>query len=199
MSARPQAAYAELVTRMPAPAPGGALAGVARRWWLGLVQVLAGPAPAPAWRWRSAQERRAAYAALALATLALCILNAGTVHGVPALHGPPVASTNQLPPTLGQRLLAVALVAPLPLAARYPMLAWRAGWLALLLSPLVPAAWWGGWPWGPPQLLALAGAFGLAGIRQPRPALCWMWALTLIPWWLWLAADIHDLNGPVGK
>jgi signal transduction histidine kinase len=90
----------------------------------------------------------------------------------------------------------VLVVAPLPLALRYPMLAWRLGWFALLLTPLVPAAWWGGWPWGPPQILALAGAFCLAGVRQPRPRLCWMWALTCIPWWLWLTADVRDLKGP---
>ena len=170
------------------------------RRWHGLVQVLTGPDPAPAWRWRSPQERRAAYAALGVATLALCIINVGTMHGVASMHGllPPIASapTIQLPPSLGQQMLAVAVVAPLPLAARYPMLAWRIGWLALLLAPLVPAAWWGGWPWGPPQLLALLGAFCLAGIRQPRPALWWMWALSLIPWWLWLAADVPNLNGP---
>ena len=160
------------------------------------MQVLARPAPAPAWRWRSAQERRAGYAALALGTVALVILNAGTLHGVPALHGPLVPGTGQLPPTMGQRLLAAVLVLPLPLAARYPMAAWRAGWLALLLSPLVPVAWWGGWPWGPPQVAALLGAFVLAGIRQPRPVLAWMWALSLIPWGLWLVVRIPDLNGP---
>jgi signal transduction histidine kinase len=193
----PRAAYAGRVTRMTGSAP--AAAG-ARHWWLAwlaaLVQVLARPAPAVAWPWRSAQERRAAYAALALATVGLVILNAGTLHGVATLHGPLVPGTNQLPPTMGQRLLAAVLVLPLPLAARYPMLAWRAGWLALLLSPLVPAAWWGGWPWGPPQVAALLGAFALAGIRQPRAALAWMWALSLIPWGLWLIADIPDLNGP---
>jgi signal transduction histidine kinase len=76
------------------------------------------------------------------------------------------------------------------------MLAWRIGWLALLLTPLVSAAWWGGWPWGPPQVAALLGAFCLAGIRQQRPELWWMWALSLIPWWIWLTADVPDLNGP---
>ena len=100
--------------------------------------------------------------------------------------------------TLGQLLLAVPVVAPLPLAARYPMLAWRIGWLALLLAPLVPAAWHGGWPWGAGQILALLGAFCLAGIRLQRPTLWWMWALSLIPWWLWLAADVPNLNGPAG-
>ena len=159
----------------------GAAAAVARRAWQGLVQVLTGPDPRSVWRWRSPLERRTAYAALGLTTLVLCVVN--LVPGVS---------------TLGQLLLAVPVVAPLPLAARYPMLAWRIGWLALLLVPLVPADWRGGWPWGAGQILALLGAFCLAGIRQRRPALWWMWALTLIPWWLWLAADVPNLNGPAG-
>ena len=152
----------------------------AARAWRGLIQVLTGPEPPPVWRWRSPQERRVAYAALGVATLALCIANLGGIA------------------TLGQLLLAVPVVAPLPLAARYPMLAWRIGWLALLLVPLVPADWRGGWPWGAGQILALLGAFCLAGIRQQRPALWWMWALSLIPWWLWLAADVPNPNGPAG-
>jgi signal transduction histidine kinase len=161
----------------------------------GFIQALTGRAPAPEWRWRSPQERRSAYVALGVATLALCVLSVSTTHGVASMHGP-TPRIDQLSPTPGQRLLALAVVLPLPLAARYPMLAWRIGWLALLLSPLLPAAWWGGWPWGPPQILALLGAFCLAAVRQPRPALWWMWALTLIPWSLWLLADIPHLNGP---
>jgi signal transduction histidine kinase len=161
---------------------------IASAAWRALIQVLAGPEPASAWRWRSQQERRAAYAALAVATLAFCFLNATQVHNT--------AASSQPPADLAQRLLALVVVLPLPLAARHPMLAWRAGWLALLLSPLLPAAWWGGWPWGPPQILALLGAFCLAAIRQRRPALWWMWALTLIPWCGWLIKDIPDLKGP---
>src|SRR5215831_6679128 len=155
----------------------GAAAG---RAWRGLVQVLTGPEPPPVWRWRSPEERRAAYAALVVATLTLCVVNLAGIA------------------TLGQLLLAVPVVAPLPLAAWYPMLAWRIGWLALLLVPLVPADWHGGWPWGAGQVLALLGAFCLAGVRQRRPELWWMWALSLIPWWLWLTADVPDLNGPAG-
>jgi signal transduction histidine kinase len=157
----------------------GAASAAARRSWRGLIQVLVGRDQAPAWRWRSPQEQGAAYAALAMATLALCIANL-----VGGFAGP------------GQVLLAVPVVAPLPLAARYPLLAWRIGWLALLLVPLVPAVWWGGWPWGPGQILALLGAFYLAGVRYQRPVLWWMWALSLIPWCLWLAADVPNLNGP---
>jgi signal transduction histidine kinase len=158
----------------------GAARAAAGRAWHGLVQVLTGPDPPPVWRWRSSQQRQAAYAALGVATLALCAVDLGGIA------------------TLGQLLLAAPVVAPLPLAARYPMLAWRIGWLALLLVPLVPADWHGGWPWGAGQILALLGAFCLAGIRLQRPALWWMWALSLIPWWLWLAADVPDLNGPAG-
>ena len=157
--------------------------------WHGLVQVLTGPAPAPSWSWRSRPERRAGYAALAAATLALCFLNATQLR-------PVGSSLLQRPVSLAQVALAVAVVLPLPLAARYPMLAWRAGWLALLLTPLLPAAWWGGWPWGAPQIVALLTVFCLAAIRQPRAALWWMWGLTLIPWCIWLIRDIPDLNGP---
>jgi signal transduction histidine kinase len=162
-----------------ASSPQAAAPAAAGRPWHGLVQVLTGPDPPPVWRWRSPQQRRAAYAALGVATLALCAAN--LVGGIAAP---------------GQLLLALPVVAPLPLAARYPMLAWRIGWLALLLAPLVPAAWWGGWPWGPGQIFALLGAFCLAGIRQRRPELWWMWALTLIPWWLWLAADVPNPKVP---
>ena len=147
--------------------------------------MLVGSDPALAPRWRSLQERRAAYASLWMATLALCIVNVATVHGA-----------GNVPPSLGQEVLAVAVLAPLPLAVRYPLLAWRIGWLALLLAPLVPAAWWGGWPWAAPQLLALLVAFCVAGIRYQRPVLWWMWALSVIPWWLWLQADVTNLNGP---
>jgi signal transduction histidine kinase len=165
---------------IPLPADGTreAVRAAAGRAWHGLIQVLTGPEPPPVWRWRSPRERHTAYAALGVATLALCIANLGGIA------------------TLGQLLLAVPVVAPLPLAARYPMLAWRIGWVALLLVPLVPADWRGGWPWGAGQILALLGAFCLAGIRQPRRALWWMWALSLIPWCLWLAIDVPNPNGP---
>src|SRR5262249_38074985 len=142
------------------------------------IQVLIGPDRAPQWRWRSPQERWAAYAALGLATLALCVVNAGTMHGVPSMHGPVSGTTlppaGELSPTLGQMVVAVAVVAPLPLAARYPFLAWRIEWLALLLAPLLPAGWWGGWPWGPPQVFVLLVAMYLAGVRYQRPVLWWM-------------------------
>jgi signal transduction histidine kinase len=166
------------------------LQGNVRASRLALRQVVAGPDPAPAWHPRPQRERWAAAGALTAATLVLCLVNAAHVERV--------TPSGQDPAGAGQVTLAVVTVLPLLPAAKYPMASWRIGWLALLLSPLAPAAWWGGWPWGAPQALALLAAFCLAAVRQRRAALWWMWALTLIPWCVWLIRDIPNLHGPAG-
>jgi len=203
MSGRPLAAYPEMVKPMPGTAPAASSTRrVTRRAWRGLTQVLVGPDPAPAW-WRPPWPRRV-YIALGVTTLALGVVNLASLHGQPivtpapptACRASPCHSVHYLPPSIGQWLLTVAVVTPLLLAARYPLLGWRIGWLALLLAPLVPQEWRGGWPWGPAQVLALLAVFCVAGVRYRRPALWWMWALSLIPWWLWLVTDRTDLTGP---
>ncbi len=93
-------------------------------------------------------------------------------------------------------LVALAVVAPVPLAARYPLLGWRLAWLGLLVVPLTGVGWWGGWPWSPVQILALLAVFCAAGVRHQHAVLWWMWALTLIPWWLWSAQ--HRLGCALG-
>jgi signal transduction histidine kinase len=85
-----------------------------------------------------------------------------------------------------QVLVALGVVAPLALAIRYPLLGWRIGWLALLLVPLLGLRWWGGLPWDPVQILVLLVVLYAAGVRHERAALCWLWALTLVPWWYWV-------------
>ncbi len=175
---------------------------MARRAWRGLLQVLAAPDAAPAW-WRPPRQRRA-YIALGVTTLALGVVNLASMHSQPtatlapasACRASPCHSLHYPPLSIGQMLLAVAVVTPLLLAAQYPLLGWRLGWLALLLAPLVPAGWRGGWPWGPAQLLVLLVVFCVAGVRYRRPVLWWMWALSLIPWWLWLVTDRTGLTGP---
>jgi signal transduction histidine kinase len=192
-----------------APAEGARqIAGVA---WRGLVQVAAGPDASAGRRWRSPGQRWAAGAVLGVATLALCTasvasLSDGYGHMIldfgarqvpngsglpsylPATAVMPSATVMQV---LMQVLVAVAVVAPLLVAIRYPLLGWRIGWLGLLLVPLLHEHWWGGLRWGPVQILVLLMVLCLAGIRHERPVLCWLWALTLIPWWLWA-----DKNGP---
>src|SRR5262249_45341643 len=73
MSPATLAAYPWIVKRMPGiPSAASRAQAAARRAWRGLVQVLIGPDPPSAWRWRSPEERGAAYAVLAIATVALC-------------------------------------------------------------------------------------------------------------------------------
>jgi signal transduction histidine kinase len=200
MSGRPWAAYPEIVKPRPGTTPA---VSSARRVWRGLIQVLAGPDAAPEW-WRPPWPRRA-YIALGVTTAVLGVANLASVHAQPTSTPAPASSCRASPCYalhfaalgVGPLLLAVAVVTPLLLAARYPLLAWRIGWLALLLTPLVPGRWRGGWPWGPAQMLVLVAVFGVAGARYQRPVLWWMWALSLIPWWLWVARDLPDLNGPI--
>jgi signal transduction histidine kinase len=188
---------------MPGHAPTARSALVARQAGRGLIQVLVGPDAPPAW-WHPPWPRRA-YLALSLTTLALFVLNLTSIHSEPVVTPAPATSCRASPcyyfhdPPLsaGQLLLVMAVVTPLLLAARYPLLGWRIGWLALLLSPLVPAQWRGGWPWSPAQVAVLLVLFCVAGVRYRRPVLWWMWALSLIPWSLWLVRDLPDLNGPI--
>jgi signal transduction histidine kinase len=147
---------------------------------------------------------------LGVATLALCAASLATLsngHGQPILdfparqvrggsggHYAPPATTAvpvqiSLVRVLVLVLVALAVVAPLLVAARYPLLGWRIGWLGLLLVPLLDERWWGGLPWDPVQIPVLLTVLCLAGTRHDRPVLGWLWALTLIPWWLWVLKD----------
>jgi signal transduction histidine kinase len=185
------------------------MAGVA---WRGLVQVVAGPDPPAGRRWRSPGQRWAARAVLGAATLALCAASLASLSdgsGLPILDfgarqapdARPAGFPSQPPATsvvpsslstvqlLALVLVALAVVAPLLVAIRYPLLGWRIGWLGLLLVPLLHERWWGGLPWDPVQIPVLLTALCLAGIRHDRPVLCWLWALTLIPWWLRAGKD----------
>ncbi len=105
--------------------------------------------------------------------------------GVMALGGPALWSVLTV-------IVALAVVAPLPLAVRYPLLGWRIAWAGLLLVPLIGAWWSVPEPWDPVQVPLLLVVFGVAGLRHPRPVLWWMWALSLIPWWLYVG---HGLRG----
>jgi signal transduction histidine kinase len=148
---------------------------------------------------------------LGVATLALCaaslaslsdgrgLLILGSPRHVPNGSGIPYLSpaTSAVPSAVSlvqmQMQMQVAVVAPLLVAIRYPLLGWRIGWLGLLLVPLLHERWWGGLPWDPVQIAVLLIVLCLAGIQHERPVLCWLWALTLIPWWLWTGKNASGL------
>jgi hypothetical protein len=123
--------------------------------------VAAGPDPAPAWRWRSPWQRRAVYCGLALATAAataasvVALLDSKALIAMP--HGPAQQAVPAQPAPQYQAvslfqgrspwmmalivLVALAGVAPLPLAAVRPLLGWRIEWLALLAVPWTGIHW----------------------------------------------------------
>src|SRR5260370_12698958 len=187
-----------------APSAASRARPAAGRAWRGLAWVLAGPDPAPARQWRSPWQRRAAHGALGVATLVACAASVISLPGVAAEIFSPrsvqsVAVSGLNPPSWLMPggpmpmallvLVALAVVAPLPLAARYPLLGWRIAPLALLVVPLGGIYWWRGWAWDPVQLPMLVAVYCVAGVRHQRPVLWWMWALSLIPWWLQVGKD----------
>jgi signal transduction histidine kinase len=184
----------------------------------GLIIILIGRDPAPAWR--SPRLRRAVFTALTAATVILCVASVASLRGehlglissVLTRTSParltPLAYRH---PRAGLRLLrllqvnqdaqavatvaALVVVVPLTLAARYPLMGWRIGWVALLAVPVTGADWQGTWPWNQAQLLVLLAVFWAAGGRHPRCVVWWMWTLTLIPLWYWTGQYNQSLTG----
>ncbi len=201
--------YAGSVEWMREARPAARRAAHAGHW---LIQVIAGPDLAPVWR--SPWRRRAGHAGLCAATVLAGTVSLLSLTGMAALLGPvlkgaqvsfkgravgAVAVDLRMPIlfhpgwrafagpvvwTIIAVLIALAVVAPVPLAARYPLLGWRIAWTGMLLVPLAGIRWWGGGPWSPVQMPALLLVFYVSGMRHPRPVLWWMWALSLIPWCL---------------
>jgi signal transduction histidine kinase len=176
---------------------------VVRVAWRGLVKVLLGADRSPAEWWRSPWQRRIAYLVVGGTTVLLCAASLASLADGPGKAGACPGATrydrhivrcpvgSALPGMFGGQmslwaLVAVGVVVPLVLAVWYPLLAWRAGWLGLLLVPLLDLRWWGGLPWGPAQVLVLLVVLCMAGIRHERALLGWLCALSLVPWWFWI-------------
>jgi signal transduction histidine kinase len=151
-------------------------ARVARR---GFVEVLVARDGAPVLDTRPRRWAVAACTALGSALFVVAML--GVVSAFAHAHlysSSPPYSGSWRPPVLG---ISAALSIVL-LAVRYPLLAWRLGYLGVLLVPLIP---------GEPRVdvvvaVALAVVFVAAGLLHSRLVLWSMWALTLAPVWIWL-------------
>ncbi len=165
----------ELPSRRSARTPAAELAGAV---WRGFVQALISPGPVPVWRSRANR-----WWATALTLLGLGLAAVAVVRLVITIRHPPLVAVPAPGPVQPSGVLGVSVaLAPLLLAARYPLIAWRVAYLVALLVPLVP---------GQPsvnilQAIVLVLLFCGAGVQQQRPVLWWMWALMLVPTWIWV-------------
>jgi signal transduction histidine kinase len=146
--------------------------------------VLFGVDRGPSWlAGRPAWQRRLTVAAVTVVTVVGYALCAGL-----ALRWHPIGEVTAA-------LIALGTVLPLALLIRFPLLAWRAGWLAALLTPLAPGRPWGDWPWEPPQIPVLGLAFCVVGLRAGRAVLWTMWALMLAVLWLGVPDPANSVGG----
>ncbi len=83
---------------------------------------------------------------------------------------------------------------PFFLAWRYPLFAWRVGFLAALIIPAISMRPFAELPpryqLPPAQLALLVVVLCIAGFRHSRAALWWLWALMTIPAWIWLGSGL---------
>jgi signal transduction histidine kinase len=148
-----------------------------RRAAQGLVEVLVGADPSPAF---ASRTERAGIGVLSGVGAGL-VLWVG-VETVLMAFGPPI-----LPWSLYQGVFAG--LGALLVAARFPLLGWRIAYLFILVVPHLP----GQPPISPldaTQFFLLLLVFALAGWRHSRAALWWMWALMLVPLWLWVGPGL---------
>ena len=143
-----------------------------------LAQVLAGRDAAPAWR--SAATRRLAYAAAAAGWALLAVIAIAEVAvGIRGPHGP--HGTDSAGWLAGTLVVAAALL----LTPRFPLMAWRLAWLAVLVAPLIPGQ--NRVDTGYYTILTIV--YVVAALRYGPPRLWWLAVLTLIPVWLWTGPD----------
>ena len=160
---------------------------VGRALWGGLVELAIGrdaPRPAPTGRLRWLRRR----STLLLSVLAVLVT---------------AALTNALRRTLplGNALtLPAAILIDLPIAllARWPLLGWR---IALVTAAVlgVLGRLQAAWPWYPVEIFIYLAAFVAAGLRVSRPALAWMWALTVLALWVYVDTSNNDGNAIGGS
>jgi signal transduction histidine kinase len=198
-------AYSEVVNRVLRAAPvSDTWRAPLRAAGRGLIEVLV--SPDPPWTSSSPARRRAAAAVTALGTalVLLAILDLVlSMHGIPGPGKSPAPGLTTGGGALKTHVGSVSAtdlefsplllgLGTLLLAWRYPLLAWRIGYLGALFLPLqtpaIPLLWRSA-GWESVLLVLLVVVFCLAGWVHSRPALWWMCALMPLPVVLWLEPD----------
>jgi signal transduction histidine kinase len=145
----------------------------------GLVEMLVGPDPAP--RPRSRAERWVVRACTVVGAALLVVAMLGVAVALARQHQYPSPAPYRgawRPPAL-EISAALGIVF---LASGHPLLAWRVGYVVVLLVPLIS---------GEPRVnlvvtAALVAVFVAAGLRHSRVVLWSMWISMLAPIWIWI-------------
>lgn len=159
--------------------PAGKAGPVARTARHGLIQVLAGRGAAPPWR---SHAQRAIAAALAALGVVLVLVSVAGLAVILYKDPSPHPGTPFTPVINAGDLVTFGSLGILLVAVRYPLLAWRVGYLAALLTPLIPSQ-----PRSeaPTVVVPLLIVFCAAGVLNGRAVTWSMWFLLLLPAWLW--------------
>lgn len=147
-------------------------------------EVLFGPDKAPAWRSPRTRRRAVALGWAGFALLAAAWVTGAIANGRERSTVPPPESMHG-PGILGWLAVGLAVTAALPLAPRFALLAWRIAFLGALVTPLIP----GQTRADAGYYVILAVTIAVAGTRYGPRHTWWMWALSLIPVWLWTGPD----------
>jgi signal transduction histidine kinase len=162
-----------------------AAAPIARLARRGLAAAMLGPDRTASGRSRAQRWIFNVCAACGSALLVVAILGVASAILRDHLAPLPLDYTGHWRP---KALEIAATLSILVLAVPYPLKAWRLGYLAVLLVPAIS---------NEPKFnvvvsLAVVIAFVNAGLRTTRLVLWSMWALTLVPVWVWLTPRVAN-------
>ena len=155
--------------------------------WGGLIKVLVARDPPPNLRSREAKLLSAAarWIGVALLLVALIGILQSAHHGAVFVtpNGPGDGTTAP------KAADAAAVLGVLLLSSRYPLLAWRIGYVALLLVPLLSP----NHAIKAPLSIAVLVCYWVAGLRHGRATAWAMWLLNLLPVWVLMRGQERPL------
>ena len=155
--------------------------------WGGLIKVLVARDPPPNLRSREAKLLSAAARWIGVALLLVALIgilqsaHQGAVFVTP--NGPGDGTTAP------KAADAAAVLGVLLLSSRYPLLAWRIGYVALLLVPLLSP----NHAIKAPLSIAVLVCYWVAGLRHGRATAWAMWLLNLLPVWVLMRGQERPL------
>jgi signal transduction histidine kinase len=177
------------VTPTPPTRVDGAVRGWGPELRRGLVQVVVAPDPPLLLRSRRANALVALASGIgaALLLVALVAVVRGRAHGATFVSPSGVTSSSSEPRTFA----IAAVLSLLFLCVRYPLLAWRIGYVGLLFLPLTGGD-------RLPLSIAIVVCYWVAGLRHGRAVSWAMWLLQLLPVWLLMPGQERPVLSTIG-